>query len=341
MTEESGRRGRRRVTLEDVARHAAVSRATVSIVMRDVPGVSSDTRRRVLSVARELGYRPDVRARALAGQTSRLIGVMFGVGVGSFHFDLLEGLYAAAEDHGLELILSALTRGRDERRALQSLSGFSFDALVVLGPATARPLLAGEVPIAVVGWHVSDTRVDVIRTSDNIGMSQAVTHLVRLGHRRITHIDGGPGLISQSRRDGYTQAMTAAGLGDAITVIPGGETQFDGQRAARSLLAQPDLPTAVITFNDDTAVAAMEHLTHHGVSIPGQLSVIGWDDGELARLSPIALTSVVQQPDVMARLAVERLIARIDQRGIDDHEIVLTPTLKVRETTAQIAESLS
>jgi DNA-binding LacI/PurR family transcriptional regulator len=112
---------RRRVTLNDVAKHAHVSRALVSIVMRDAPGASSATRERVLAAARELGYRPDVRARSLAGQKSRLIGVMFGVDLGTFHFDLLEGLYAAAEEHGHNLILSALTSGRDERRAAQSL----------------------------------------------------------------------------------------------------------------------------------------------------------------------------------------------------------------------------
>ena len=115
MDEVGDWRSRRRVTLEDVARHAEVSRALVSIVMRDAPGASAATRERVLAAARELGYRPDVRARSLAGgPDSELIGVMFGVGVGAFHFDLLEGLYAAAEEHGYNLIVRAVTRGRDE-----------------------------------------------------------------------------------------------------------------------------------------------------------------------------------------------------------------------------------
>jgi DNA-binding LacI/PurR family transcriptional regulator len=100
MTERPAWRPTRRVTLEDVAKHAQVSRALVSIVMRDAPGASSTTRERVRSAARELGYRPDVRARSLAGQKSRMLGVMFGVGVGSFDFDLLEGLYGAAETQG-------------------------------------------------------------------------------------------------------------------------------------------------------------------------------------------------------------------------------------------------
>src|SRR3954452_25252300 len=127
MAENSDWRTSRRVTLEDVAKRAKVSRALVSIVMRDAPGASAATRARVWAAARELGYRPDVRGRSLAGQKSRLIGVMFGVDIGVFQFDLLEGLYSAAEAHGHSLILTPLSRGRDERKAAQSLHDFRFD----------------------------------------------------------------------------------------------------------------------------------------------------------------------------------------------------------------------
>ena len=137
MTDSPDRRGRRRVTLNDVAERAGVSRALVSIVMREAPGASDATRTRVLAAAQELGYRPDARARSLAGRASNLIGVMFGVGVGAFHFDLLEGLYAAAEEHGYNLILSPVTRGRDEAKAAESLQDFRFDGLIMLGPADA------------------------------------------------------------------------------------------------------------------------------------------------------------------------------------------------------------
>src|SRR6478672_9051625 len=163
MTDNSEWHSSGRVTLNDVARHAEVSRALVSIVMRDAPGASAATRERVKAVAQKLGYRPDVRARSLAGQKSRLIGVMFDVGVGQFQFDLLEGLYAAAEQHHLNLILSALTTGRDERRAAESLQDFRFDALIMLGPPTPNPLLAGKVPIVVLGWAVDNPAVDVVR----------------------------------------------------------------------------------------------------------------------------------------------------------------------------------
>ena len=234
--------GRGRVTLDDVAERAGVSRALVSIVMREAPGASAATRRRVLAAAQELGYRPDARARSLAGRASNLIGVMFGVGVGAFHFDLLEGLYVAAEAHGYNLILSPVTRGRDEAKAAESLQDFRFDGLIMLGPPTAVPLLAGRLPVAVVGWHVDHPRVDVVRTSDATGMAVAVDHLVGLGHRRITHLDGGETLIGTSRRQAFVAAMRRHGLADSLRVVPGGQAQVDGQRAARQLLGTPSCP---------------------------------------------------------------------------------------------------
>ena len=336
MTEDTDWLTRRRVTLNDVAERAHVSRALVSIVMRDAPGASSATRERVLAAARELGYRPDVRARSLAGQKSRLIGVMFGVSTGTFQFDLLEGLYAAAEEHGHNLILTPVTRGRDEHRAAESLHDFGFDALIMLNPPTPAPLLAGRVPIAVVGWQVENPAVDSVRTSDEHGMDQAVNHLVGLGHRHIAHIDGGSSVIAASRREGYTKAMRAHGLDSYVRVLPGGQSQLDGQRAVRTLLSEGDLPTAILAYNDDTAVAAMGVLAQEDIEVPGRLSVVGWDDGEAAGLSPVGLTTVAQDPMEMARLAVERIVARIEGRRVDGHEIVLEPELRVRSSTRKI-----
>jgi DNA-binding LacI/PurR family transcriptional regulator len=333
MADHAGARQPRRVTLADVAQEAGVSRALVSIVMRDVAGASPATRERVMTAANALGYRPDVRARALAGQGSKLIGVMFGV-TGTFHLDLLDGLYAAAEDAGYGLILSALTPGRDEARAVQSLQDFGFDALVMLEPPTPMPLMAGELPLVVVGWHVDHPDVDSVRTSDEHGMSLAVGHLSGLGHRRIVHVDGGDTPTGVHRREAYVAAMRAAGLEREIAVLPGGVSQLEGQRAARRLLDEQDLPTAVIGYNDDVAVGALGVLALHGVDIPGRVSLLGWDDNAIARLSPTQLTTVAQQPREMARLGVERLIARINGEAVVEPDIVLEPELVVRATTA-------
>lgn len=330
-----------RITLEDVAAEAGVSRALASIVMREAPGASTATRERVLATARQLGYRPDVRARSLGGQRSKLIGVMFGVGVGVFQFDLLEGLYAAAEEHDHNLILSPVTQGRDEAKALESLQDFRFDGLVRLGPPTLTPLLPTRMPVVVVGWHVDQPEVDVVRTSDETGMAAAVDHLVALGHRHIVHIDGGDMPIGASRAAAFGAAMRRHGLGDQIRVVPAGAAQIDGQRAARALLEQGELPTAVIAYNDDSATAALGVFAQQGIRVPEDISVIGWDDNQVAALSLVGLTSVVQEPITLARLAVERVIDRIYQRRVEDREIVLEPTLAIRASTASPRVSMS
>ena len=336
MTEGKHPQRQRRVTLTDVARHAEVSRALVSIVMRDVPGASTATRARVWASAQELGYRPDLRARALAGQKSRLIGVMFGVGVGEFHFELLDGLYDAADAYGHTLLLSALTSGRDERRAAQALNDFQFDALIML-TQTAEPILAGTVPVVAVGWHADHPGVDVVRTSDDHGLALAVDHLVRLGHRRISHLDGGPTIIGGSRRHAYLAAMAAHGLAAESHVVEAGQSHLDGYRAARALLDEGrDLPTAIVAYNDDVATAAMGVLAHEGLRVPEEISMIGFDDSRAAAAPTVSLTTVTQDTGAMAMAAVARAVARIEGHEVENREIVLQPELKVRKSTQRL-----
>jgi DNA-binding LacI/PurR family transcriptional regulator len=326
---------RRRVTLADVARHAGVSTALASIVLRDAPGASAASRQRVLDVARELGYRPDVRARSLASLKAHVIGVLFGR-AGRFHFELIDGLYAAAEQRGWELVLSALTSSRDERRALDSLHDFRFDALIMLGPPVAEPLLAGRVPLVVMGWHVDHPDVDIVRTSDERGVAMAVRHLVDLGHRRIAHLAGGSGLIAAARRDAYVRAMQQHGLSREIRVVPcDGQDQLDGQRAARTLLDEGPLPTALVAFNDDIAAAAMSVLAQEGVHAPHDISIVGFDDSALARSPEINLTSIQQLPREMARLAVDQIVARTEGAEVPDREVVLEPELILRSSTGR------
>jgi DNA-binding LacI/PurR family transcriptional regulator len=332
LTEESFG-SQHRVTMGDVAGRAGVSRALVSIVMRDARGASEETRRRVLAAAEELGYRPDVRAQSLAGQRSRVIGVMFGVSVGEFHFELLDGLYAAADATGHNLIISPLTSSRNEATAARSLQGFRFDALVMLSPPTPRPLLAGRIPLAVVGWYVDHPQVDVVRTNDDEGIRAAVDHLVALGHRDIAHIDGGATLIADARRRAYVDAMRGRGLADRLRIEPGGQSQVDALVPARRLCSgQP--PSALLAYNDDIAVGAMGVFAQQGISVPHDISVVGYDDSSVGQLSPVSLTSVAQRPGELGRLAVERMIARVEQRRIVDREIVVPAELRVRASTA-------
>lgn len=324
----------RRPTLEDVAARAGVSRAMVSIVLRGAPGSRPETRDRVLRAAAELGYRPDTRARLLASDHSRQLGVVFGM-AGRFHAELLDGLYVAADKAGYELILSALTASRDERTAVQTLLDFRCEAVILVGPGLRGvPVLAGRLPVTVIGWHVSDPAVDVVRTSDDEGMRRAVDHLVDRGHRDIAHVDGGPGPVATARRRAYRAAMRRHGLDRHARIIRGGDSLDAGVAASRVLLHGTPLPTAVIGYNDDVAAGLLEALAGAGIRVPQDISIVGWDDNSLARLPHLDLTTVRQDAVEMTRLAVERSVARLRGEPITQRELVLPPELVVRSSTA-------
>jgi DNA-binding LacI/PurR family transcriptional regulator len=329
MSDGSRIQKRKPPTLEDVADRAGVSRALVSIVVRGVAGASEETRERVLAAAAEIGYRPDARARLLASGHARQLGVVFLM-AGRFHLELLDGLYVAAERIGYQLLLSALTPSRGEQRAVETLLDFRCEAVIQLGPGSGTPVLAGQLPVIAVGWQVDHPAVDVIRTSDEEGMRQAVDHLAALGHHRIVHVDGGTGVMADSRRRAYQAAMRGRGLHRYARSLPGGVLQEDGVAVARLLLGEPRLPGAVIAFNDDVAAGLLETLVRAGVRVPGEVSVIGWDDTPVARLPHLDLTTVRQDVGQIARLAVERSVARLSGEPVADRELVLSPELVAR-----------
>jgi DNA-binding LacI/PurR family transcriptional regulator len=323
--------------MEDVAAKAGVSRALVSIVYRDAPGASESTRARVLEAAAELDYRPDHRARLLGRQRTRLLGVVYGVRH-PFHGDLVEALYAAADKAGYDVALSAVAPTRDEPRAIQALLDYRCEALILLGPeqrAKALAELAVTMPVVAVARKVTATGVDVVRGDDTDGLRQAVEHLVALGHRRIVHVDGGRAPGAAERRVGYKTAMRRAGLGEQICVVGGGLTEDAGADAAKRILREAPRTTAIAVFNDRCAVGLLDTLRRAGRDVPGEVSVVGYDDSSLAKLSHVDLTTIGQDAARLAELAVDRAVARLEGEVFVDDELVVAPSLVVRRTTAQ------
>lgn len=327
------RSGERRPTLADVAARAGVSTALVSTVMRDVPGASAATRQRILEAATQLGYHPDSRARLLRSGRSRLLGVVFGVDH-PFHADLVTGLYSAAATLGYELTLSAVTRLRSERAAIAGLLQDRCEALILLGPQVPTSDLvdlASRMPVVVMARGVRNPTLDIVRTADSIGLHQAVDHLVEVGHDRITHIDGARAPGAAERRRGYREAMHRHDLDAHLRIIGGGLTEEDGAIAAHSLLDDP--PTAVAVFNDRCATGVLDVLHRAGLSVPGDISVVGYDDSSLARLAHINLTTVAQDTATMTTVAVTRAVDRIEAKPVAHREVIVAPHLVIRGTT--------
>jgi DNA-binding LacI/PurR family transcriptional regulator len=323
-----------RPTLADVATRAGVSTASVSLVLRGAPGPSAETRERVLAVASELAYRPDRTASMLARRRRHLLGVLLDVR-NPFHAELVEEVHFEADKAGYEVVLSTLTRDRDEDRAIETLLDFRCEALILLGPDAsddALDRLAAQVPCVVVGRTVAEADVDVVRPADDVGVDAALHHLIGLGHSRITFVDGGRGAVAAIRRRGYRRAMRRAGL--IAEVVPGDHTEEGGVRAGRRIVAEHELPTAVMASNDRLAVGLMDAFVRAGVDVPSQVSVVGYDDSTLARLAHIDLTSVNQDAPAQAREAVRAAVSRLDDGRTRRMESVLVPHLMVRGSTA-------
>ncbi|MEV0602359.1 LacI family DNA-binding transcriptional regulator [Streptomyces sp. NPDC050315] len=329
-----GKRGNgTRPTMADVARAAGTSTALVSIVMRGVPGASEATRQRIMRIADELGYVPDQRARKLRQSSSRVLGVSFELQQ-PFHGDLVEHVYSAAAQRGYEAVISAVAPSRSEMTSVNALLRERCEAAILLGSGLEPEeltSLARRVPTVVVARHTDASGVAVVRGDDTAGIALAVDHLVALGHRRIAHIDGAGAPGSSDRRLGFLEAMGRHGLQDSADVIAGGLTETAGAEGMRYLLDRPSPPTAVIAFNDRCATGVLDVLARHGRDVPGDISVVGYDDSRLAKIPHVQMTTVSQNPEQLAKTAVA---AALDlAAGRSPQEIVLTPRLVERATT--------
>jgi len=325
----------RRPRLEDVAADAGVSTASVSLVLRGVPGPSARTRQRVLAAAERLGYRADRTASMLARRRTRLLGVPVLLR-DAFRAELAEEVQVAADARGYTVALNAITPSSGEARVVEALLDLRCEAVLLLAPelpSEAIAELAARAPVVVVGRHVTPAGFDVVRVADEAGVGEAVDHLVGLGHRRIVHVDGGEAAMAADRRAGFLAALRRHGLGTG-RVLPGGYVEAAGAAAARTLLGEPEPPTAVVAANDRCAIGLLDVFVRAGVRVPQDVSVVGYDDGELARLAHVDLTTVSQEAAEQASRAVAAAVERLDGDRTEPVEVVLTPRLVVRGSTA-------
>jgi len=328
---------KRRVTMEDVAREAGVSRAHVSRVMRDSPKVSEKRRARVLAAAERLGYRPNAIARHLASRRTHTIGVLLNELHNPFYAEIMDGVYEVADGLDFHVLIGASSgRTGGERATVETLLDLRVEGLILIGPrlpASAVVAASAWIPIVVVARPMRAPQVDSIMDDERLGTRLVVEHLAGLGHRRILHIDGGRGAGAATRRACYAAAMRNAGLGDEIRVVPGDYTDVAGARAAARLLASGDLPTAIFAANDFVATGAIDQLDDAGLSVPGDISIVGYDNIFLAALRRLALTTINQPRADMGRLAVRTLVERIEGTRSKPARHRLAPELIVRDTT--------
>ena len=301
-------------SIEDVAKRAGVSIATVSRSLRGLPDVATATRDRVLAAARELNYVASPFAARLASGRTATVGVVVPFVHRWYFAEVLGGVEGVLHEAGFDLLLYNLGDEQGRQRFFQTMPVRKrVDAIViaslVLTDDEADALHELGVPVGMVGVDrpgVHSTRID-----DQAGARTAVGHLVQLGHRRIALIGGDTNdpmrfTPPHHRRVGYLDALRAAGIEyDADLEILGYFTVDGGEAATRSLLELPDRPTALFAESDEMAYGAIRAIRRSGLRVPQDVAVIGFDDhasAELLDLSTIRQPVIEQAEDLTARL---------------------------------------
>jgi LacI family transcriptional regulator len=339
----------RRPTINDVARLSRVSKKTVSRVINQSPFVSIETRERVEAVIAELGYSPDPQARGLAFRRSFVIGFIYNNPNAQYIVNAQQGILDAARRRGFELMVRPCDpsspsflhemRGFVER---QKLFGVIMFPRVSENEPLVQLLRDLDCPYVRVASVELDDPGCMIISHDSEGAYAAARHVAGLGHRRIALITGPKSFRSaHERRRGFEEGLAAEGLSlDPRYVVEGEYTFESGVARAGELLRLNPRPTVICTLNDEMAAGVYRAAHEQGLSIPADLSVVGFDDAPIAtRLWP-PLTTVLLPIREMGRLAAETLIADLQDDAPDDQmssQIRITPTLIVRESSSSPA----
>jgi LacI family transcriptional regulator len=333
----------RRVTIGDVAAEAGVSIATVSKVINDRYGVAPDTLTKVKAVIAELGYESSLVARSMRSRRTNVIGILVA-DIEPFSAELLKGAASAIRETDYELIVySGSGHGKEhsgwERRNVSRLSGTLTDGIILVTPTVVD--VSDAAPIVTVDPHAGPPSLPSVHSDNLAGAITATQYLIGLGHRRIGFLAGRPDLESaRLREQGFRHALSEAGLGLDPELIRVGEYAPETtEEPARELLTLAKPPTAIFAANDLSAIETMHVARSLGVSVPGDVSVIGFDNIPESALIEPPLTTIDQSIQQMGREAVRLLVALIDGTADGPRQITLPTRLVVRQSCRALEAS--
>ena len=333
----------KRPTVKDVAREAGVSIATVSRAMSRPEDVREKTRDHVFEVMKRLGYRANQAAGDLRRGRSKTLLVLVSEITNAFFAEFFKGIEEEARAHGYVLLIGDTSEDAESERAFSDMllmnkagglilntNGFLEDLL----PSDANGVYSGP-PVVSCGGH-KEIELPTVRTDDVLGGRLAASHLIQLGHRDIVQVCGPLHVNGFERRyHGFAQTLKNAGISPQQDRNLFGNLSVEyGLKAADTLLAAGDLPTAVFVHNDETATGFLHGLVRAGVRVPDDISVIGYDDMPYAAIFNPGLSSVRLPRREWGRLACRKLVALLDGEDGAEDPVVIAPDLIPRASTA-------
>ena len=331
---------KKRTTIKDVAALAGVSAATVSRALDDHPEISHETKARVRAACAELGYVPNAAARGLTGQATHTIGLVVPDISNPYFSAMATAIEETAAASGYRVFLSnSLRKPEQELRAIENFMARQVDGILIspISPQTQarhRDIL-GSTPCVYLGVNHGED-CSYVMADNEAGAYQAARYLLRLGHRDILFLGGRPTSRTRELRvQGCRRALAEAGLEGRELPAPPDVTLLRqwSYEAASELLKGP-LPDAIFAFSDITALKIMEAAEERGVRIPEDVSLVGYDNIAFTALPRIHLTTVSQHKFQQSRIAVERLLEKIDGSAENTVDL-LEPELIIRSTCAK------
>jgi LacI family transcriptional regulator len=340
------KRRRPAATIADIGRELGISAMTVSRALNGSPDVNEETRRRVLTHAERLNYRPNRWARSLVTQKSRIIGIIVPDISHSYFSEITRAVQLTLEPHGYDLMLCH-THGDPAREsaAVEMLLGSRVDGLIVASqrpendPGIYAEMQRDGTPFVLLDRFFPSLECSRVRTDDVLVGRIATAHLLDLGHRRIAHIRGPEVSVGRLRLEGYVQTMNEAGIEVPDEWIASGAFQIvDGYEAMQRLLALPQRPTAVFATNDPAGIGAIRACRDSGLRVPEDVSIVGAGTVEGPLYPNPFLTTVDWSRQTLGESAALMLLDSIrndaSRTGREFHEKIAEPGLLIRQSTA-------
>lgn len=332
--------GKSKVTLQDIARELGVSKATVSLAMNGSTLVADATKKLVLDKSKELGYVYNRGAAGLTTGETRTIGLAIHDFANPYFTRVCASVEAVLSLSGRMSFLCNTDESLERQsRFINELVAHSADGLI-MGPVVGttvddlRPLLDRNVPIVLIGREVLGAGVDVVRNDDKLALRLATEHIISLGHRRIAMLGGAKNTtVGRNRRAGFLQAMENAGIAvEQHYLIDCYPTVDGGEEAAKQVMQNDQLPTAIVCFNDMVALGALSTLCEMGRTPGKDIALIGCDNVAEGERSYIGLSTVHVQKAAIGHEAAEILVNRLQTPNSALVNVVREPSLLIRDT---------